>query len=135
MSLSLIRSALEGRLAVMAPSLPTAYENMHFVKPADGGPYQEVHLLPADPITPMDSLTYIEQGIFQVTLCYPLGTGPKDAATRAEAVRAHFQRGTTLTVGGVSTIISHVPVVSAAVPGDGQWRVPVTIRWQAQVFS
>ena len=91
--------------------------------------------MPADPITPMDNLTFIEQGLFQVTLCYPLAKGPRDAETRAEAVRAHFRRGTTLTEGGVSTIISHVPVVSASVPGDGQWRVPVTVRWQAQVSS
>ena len=135
MSLPSIRRALENHLKAMVPNLPTAYENAPFKPPADGSEYQEVRLMPADPITPMDNLTFIEQGLFQVTLCYPLGVGPRAAEDRAEAVRAHFRRGTTLTAGGVSTIISHVPVVAASVPGDGQWRIPVTIRWQAQVDS
>lgn len=135
MSMVLIRAALEQHLAALVPDLPTAVENTKFTPPTNGGPYQEAHVLPADPITPMDTLSFIEQGIFQVTLCYPLGAGSRDAADRAEAVRSHFARGTPLTAGGISVTITSVPSVAKGDPENGYWKVPVTIRWQAQVSS
>ena len=43
MSLSIIRKALEQRLAALAPAIATAYENAPFV-PAVGTPYQRVSM-------------------------------------------------------------------------------------------
>lgn len=135
MSIPQIRRALENHLKAMVPAIPIAWENVAFTPPADGSAYAEVRFVPNDPITPMDSLSFIEQGFFQVALMYPQGVGPRDSETRVDQLRAHFRRGTTLTAGGVSTIITRVPTVAAPVPADGQWRVPVTIYWQAQVAS
>jgi hypothetical protein len=134
-SLPQIRRALEKHLAALTPSVPTAWDNVGFSPPADGSVYQEAKFVPNDPITPMDTLTFIEQGFLQVALFYPQGKGPRDADNRVDALRVHFRRGTTLEEGGVETTITRVPVVAAGVPADGQWRVPVTIYWQAQVFS
>lgn len=133
MSMRSIRDALENHLKAMTPALPTSFENASFTPPTDGSAYQEAVLLPANPIVPMGDMTYLEQGVFQVTVLYPLGEGTADAEERAEAIRSHFHRGLTLTVGGVSTIITSVPTVAKGFPDDGQWRVPVSIRWQAQV--
>jgi hypothetical protein len=135
MSLPQIRRALEKHLAALTPGVPTAWDNVSFSPPADGSVYQEARFVPNDPITPMDTLTFIEQGFLQVALFYPQGKGPRDAENRVDALRTHFRRGTTLVEDGVSTIITRVPTVAAAVPADGQWRVPVTIYWQAQVSS
>ncbi len=136
MSLPQIRRALEKHLAALTPGVPTAWDNVSFSPPADGSVYQEARFVPNEPNGEMmDSLTYIEQGFMQVALFYPQGKGPRDAENRVDALRTHFRRGTTLVEGGVSTIITRVPTVAAAVPADGQWRVPVTIYWQAQVAS
>jgi hypothetical protein len=135
MSLPQIRRALEKHLSALTPAVPTAWDNVGFAPPADGSVYQEAKLVPNVPITPMDTITYIEQGFLQVALFYPQGKGPRDAENRVDALRAHFRRGTTLTEGGIDTIITGVPVVAAGVPAEGQWRIPVTIYWQAQVSS
>jgi hypothetical protein len=133
MSLPQIRRALEKHLAALAPSVPTAWDNVFFTPPADGSVYQEAKFMPNVPIAPMDTLQYIEQGMLQVSLCYPQGKGPRDTENRVDALRAHFRRGTTLTEGGVVTNITQVPVAAAGVPDEGQWKVPVTIYWQAEI--
>jgi hypothetical protein len=136
MSLPQIRRALEKHLAALAPALPTSWDNVGFSPPADGSVYQEAKLVPNEPNGEMmDTLTYIEQGFLQVALCYPQGKGPRDAENRVDALRRHFRRGTTLIEGGVVTEIVRIPAVASGVPDEGQWKVPVTIYWQAQVSS
>jgi hypothetical protein len=136
MSLPQIRRALEKHLAALTPAVPTAWDNVTFSPPADGSVYQEVKFVPNEPNGEMmDTLTFIEQGLLQVSVFYPQGKGPRDSDNRVDALRSHFRRGTTLVEGGVSTIITRVPSVAAGLPMEGQWRVPVTIYWQAQVNS
>ena len=136
MSLPQIRRALEKHLAALEPAVPTAWDNVQFSPPADGSVYQEARFVPNEPNGEMmDTLSYIELGFLQVALCYPQGKGPRDAENRVDALRAHFRRGTSLVDGGVTTDIIRVPAVAAGVPVEGQWRVPVTIYWQAQISS
>jgi len=136
MSMPQIRRALEKHLASLDPPVPTAWDNVGFSPPADGSVYQEARFVPNAPNDEMmDTLTYIEQGFLQVALFYPQGKGPRDADNRVDALRTHFRRGTTLTENGIDTIITGVPEVAAGLPVEGQWRVPVTIYWQAQVSS
>jgi len=52
---------------------------------------------------------YREQGLFQVSLFYPLQTGTLTAATRAQAIRTAFKRGTTMTSGSVKVIVDLTP--------------------------
>jgi hypothetical protein len=136
MSLPQIRRALEKHLAALMPPIPTSWDNVSFSPPADGSVYQEAKLVPNKPNGEMmDTLTFIEQGFLQVAVFYPQGKGPRDAENRVDALRAHFRRGTTLIEGGIETNITEVPEVAAGLPVEGQWRVPVTIYWQAQVAS
>jgi hypothetical protein len=84
MSTVSIRKALEIKLAALSPSLATAYENAAFTPPAAGTPYQEAYLLPGRPDNAeMGAKNYLEVGVFQVTLKYPLGNGTADAQARA----------------------------------------------------
>ena len=106
MSISSVRIALETKLATITPALSTAYENVPFT-PVTGTPYQRAYLMPATPANPtMGDGYYREQGIFQVSLFYPLQAGPKTAADRAELIRAAFKRGTTLTTGGIGNFVA-----------------------------
>jgi len=129
-----VRTALETKLNAMTPSLSTAYENVPFT-PVTGTAYQRAYLMPATPANPtMGDGYYREQGIFQVTLRYPLQAGPKTAADRAELIRAAFKRGTTLTSGTVSVIIERTPEIGQGRVDGDRWALVVRIRWFAGIY-
>ncbi len=130
-----VRRALEQRLAAMSPAIPTAWENVHFT-PTVGTAWQRANMLPAAPDnTMLGPREWMEIGIFQVTLFYPQGVGSADAQARAEAVREHFKRGTTLSHSGVTTIITHTPAKAAGFVSGGFYAVPISIRYQACIAS
>lgn len=132
MSLLKIRPALEKALLAVTPTFSTAWEATEFT-PVSGTPYQKVHLLLARPDNSEYGISHREQGIFQVTLMYPLLTGTKAATTRAELLRTAFKRGTTFSYGGVKVIVDRTPeIVTGARDGD-RWAIPVKISWHTQI--
>ena len=135
MSISSVRIALESKLNAMTPSLSTAWENVPFT-PVTGTAYQAAYLLPATPANPtMGDGYYREQGIFQISLMYPLQAGPKTAADRAEAIRTAFRRGTTLTYNSVKVIIDRTPEIGEGRVDGDRWSVPCKIRWFSSIFA
>ena len=149
MSLAFVRIALESTLNAMTPTLSTAWENVPFT-PVTGTPYQAAYLMPATPANPtMGDGYYREQGIFQVSLMYPLQAGPKTAADRAELIRAAFKRGTSITIDGIdnwydyffspfggitTTIVERTPEIGQGRVDGDRWHVPVKIRWYAGIY-
>lgn len=129
-----IRAALEQRLNAMVPALATAWENNAF-SPVIGTPYQQVYLLPASPDNPVYGAGWQERGIFQVTLCYPLANGPAAAAARAQLIRDQFLRGLSLTSGGVVVTVDKTPEVGVSATNDTEYRLPVKVRWYANLFN
>lgn len=127
-----VRAALEARLDVMTPALATAWENLNFTPPSTL-PYQEVFLLPAEPDNAEFGPMFTERGLLQVTLCYLLGAGPKAAADRAQLVRAQFRRGLSLVKNGTVVTIEKTPEIGVAQIDDARYRVPVRVRWYANV--
>lgn len=133
MSLVPIRAALETELAAMSPALATAYENKTFTPPPPSVPYQEAFLLPAEPDSRESGPQFLEQGIFQVSLRYPLKKGSGPAVTRAEAIRATFWKARSLTSGGIVVNILRTPEIMKGQRDGDRWLVVVKIRWTAQV--
>ena len=133
MSIAAVRIALEVKLAAMTPALATAWENAPYF-PIAGTPYQAAYLLPATPDNPtMGDTFYREQGIFQVSLFYPLQTGPAAAAARAELIRTAFKRGTSMTSGTVTVRIARTPDIGQGrVEGD-RWHLPIKIQFFAGI--
>lgn len=132
MSLLSIQRALEARLAAQTGALATAYENANFT-PTTGTPYQQVHLLPAEPNNDELGRQYIEQGIFQVTLCFPINAGPMDVRTAVDALIAWFARGTTLTADGQTTRITRTPKAAPAFQREDRYCTPVSIPYESLV--
>lgn len=129
MSILDVGAALETKLDAMIPSLPTAWENSEY-KPVTGTAYQRVFDLRTETVNP----TYgdgqaREEGIFQVTLCYPLLKGKKDATTRAGLIRTHFKRGTTMTSNGISVRVKGTPHIAPARYEDGLYLIDVSISY------
>lgn len=133
MSISAIRSALETALMTLSPSLSTstAWQNVPF-KPAAGQPYQRVDLMLAMPDDrELGGPNFLERGIFQVTLLYPIGTGSGDATVRAEMIRSLFKQRATFTASGINVIITNVPEVPPALIDGDRYAQPVRVRFQA----
>lgn len=130
MSVVAIRAALEVALAAMSPALATAWENVPY-SPVVGTPYQRVFLLKAAPDNPEMGTFTRDQGILQISLAYPLDTGPNAAEARAELIRDTFYRGATFTASGVSVTVLNTPEVAPAIVEPDRYVVPVRIRFFA----
>lgn len=128
MSIVNVRAALETALGGMSPALATAYENGPFT-PEEGTPYQMAHLLPAEPDDSERGVRGREQGLFQVTLMYPLEVGSAAAAARAELIRTTFFKKATFSAGGTNIIIATTPAIGSGVTDGDRWRLPVKITW------
>lgn len=133
MSMTAIRAALETKLNAMTPALATARENLPYT-PIAGTAYQALFLMPATPENPtMGDGYYREQGIFQVSLFYPLQAGPKAATDRAILIRTAFKRGTSLVSGTTTVRIDKTPEIGQGRVDGDRWMVPVKIRWFAGI--
>jgi len=134
MSIVSVRIALESELNTIIPALATAWENVPYT-PVIGTPYQSVYLLPAMPDNPtMGTEFYRERGIFQVSLFYPIQTGPAAAATRAQLIRTTFKRGISMTSNGVTVRIDRTPEIGQGRLDGDRWHVPVKISWFAGII-
>lgn len=134
MSIAKVRAALETRLGTLTPALSTAYENAAFT-PVAGTPYQRVFLLPATPDNEVLGCDYYREiGIFQVSLYYPVNGGPGTAQARAQLLRTHFKRSTTMTSGGVTTTVSATPAIATAFVDGDRYVIPVSIPYRAEIF-
>jgi hypothetical protein len=134
MSQVVIRKLLENRLKALDTAFPTAYENADY-KPVTGTAYQEPFLLPNIPDnSSIGSGHYIELGLFQVNLRYPQGKGANQAQAKAEAIKLHFQRGTTLTENVIMLVITDTPRIAPAFVSDGWYVVPITINYQSDIY-
>ena len=131
MTAVLIRAALEVALAAMAPTLPSAWENSPY-SPIVGTPYARVNMLFAEPDnSEMGNARYTERGYLQVSLAYPLDTGPGAATTRAELIRSTFYRGASFISGGVTVQIEKTPEIAPGRVEEDRFVVPVKIRFYA----
>lgn len=133
MSQIAIRRAIEQRLHTMIPALATAWQNASF-KPPAGVPYQRAELLPAIPdnVSNMTSF-YRDQGLYQVTLMYPLDEGPNPAEARGELIKARFPKGLQIVQDGVTVTISGTPYCQIATRDGDRWSVPVRIPYYANI--
>lgn len=130
-----VKAALEIALAAMTPALATAWPNVAFTPPvASSTPWQRADILFAAPEDLEIGATYHrEQGVFLVTLFYPLQTGGTAAQTRAELLRSIFYRGATFTNAGVNVTIEQTPEISAGSADGDRWVISVRIRFYANI--
>ncbi len=131
MNLASIKAALEKRLLSMTPALSTAYENVPFT-PVTGTPYQRVdHLLNTPHVRTLGGEASLFQGIFQVTLFYPMGNGRGVADARANQISQHFPHMLVLTEAGQDLMLERPADIRQGSPDDDRWMVPVRIYWRA----
>lgn len=106
----------------------TAYPNATFTKPTASTAWASVFVIPATtaPLSIRDSDEMA--GVFQIDLNYPINSGAGGAQAKADAIRAHFKRGTVLS--GVE--LGAVSVANLG-PVDGWFRVAVSVAYRSFV--
>lgn len=134
MSLVAIRAALETALSGMSPALATAWENVPFA-PVNGTAYQRVFLLAAEPDNPEMGRFTTDRGYMQVSLAYPLDTGPNAAQARAELIRDTFYRGASFVSSGITAQVEKTPEIAPARIEEDRYVVPVKIRFFANYVA
>ena len=127
-----MRAALETAISAMSPALDTAWENVAFA-PSPGVAYQRVEFMFARPANDEVSANYRQDGICQVTLCYPTNAGAAAIVARAELLKATFARGQSFSANATVTKVSDTPEAMAAYVDGDRFCVPVRIRVFAQL--
>jgi hypothetical protein len=135
MSHANIRKCFEKRLALMSPALATQPEGTEYT-PTIGTPFQKTYLLPADPDNAsLGDGYYREVGLYQITLRYPPNKGAGDAEARAEAIKTHFKRGTSMTENSQTVLVTRTPAIAPAFMEGERYCVPVSIYYRSEVFN
>ena len=132
MSFNSIPSALIARYrsgAFFTDAL-TAYPNATFTKPTASTAWASVFVIQATtaPLSIRDSDEMA--GVFQIDLNYPINSGAGSAQAKADAIRAHFKRGTVLSGVELGTVS-----VANLGPVDGWFRVAVSINYRSFVAT
>ncbi len=127
MSFNSIPSALIARYrsgAFFTDAL-TAYPNATFTKPAPSVSWASVFVIPATtaPLSIRDSDEMA--GVFQIDLNYPINSGAGGAQAKADAIRAHFKRGTV-----TDGVIFEASSVSQGLVVDGYYRLSVSVQYR-----
>ncbi len=146
MSITAVRAALETALMGMSPAIDTVFQDGLFTlasgspykgdyQPVAGTPYQLAYLLPARPDNSEIGPNYLEQGIFQVTLRYPLMAGTKPAGDRAELIRTTFKRGLPFVSGGVTVTSTKTPEIQSAQPEADRHILIVRVTYAASITA
>lgn len=135
MSQAAIRAALETALAAISPALTTAYENVTFIPPAASVPYQKAFVMFAEPDNAEYGPGHREQGVFQVSLMYPIQAGDAAARARSALILAAFKRAMSFTKSGVTVTITRTPYAGAGTVDGDRWHVPVKIQFITGVIS
>lgn len=114
-----IRKALSDKLFDLDPFFDTAEVNVKF-NPKQDTPYQRYRLIPSNVENPTYGDNFHrENGIFEVTLCYPLYQGEGAIMQKADEVKAHFKRGQSVQSNSITTTIRTTPSIGGAfIDGD-----------------
>lgn len=133
MSLNKVQQALVGAAKTSLGATPAAYENEPFTKPS-GAKWAEVFFLPNDPSVETlggDGQDRVD-GIVQVNLNYPTGTGGSAARADYESIRASFPAGARPAYNGQEVVILSCGRSTGRIV-DGWYRVSITISWYALI--
>ena len=109
-----IREALDARLNTYTPvegltTIPIAWQNVPFT-PTTGTPYMDCYDLSGIPTVAGIGVTapIRHLGTYVIRIFYPLNKGTGQASRQADAIAAHFARGTEVTADGMAIYIQRV---------------------------
>lgn len=139
-----IAELLESRVAVICSSLglPVAWPNLSFMPPNDA-PYGRVYILPAQTVgQDLEGQLRTYQGILQLNIIAPAGSGVTQARGLATSVADAFPEGLPLVDGNLTVYINGPPQVRTPIQdrptsapngssGSITYTIPVSMQYRA----
>lgn len=128
-----IAGLLEGRIAVICSSLglPVAWPNIAFTPP-DNAPYGRVYVLPAQTVgQDLEGHMRTYQGILQLNIIAPAGSGVTLARGLAKSVADAFPEGLPLVDGDLTVYINGPPQVRQPIQSDIDITHPVSMQYRS----
>lgn len=139
-----IADLLESRVAIIAESLglPIAWPNIAFTPP-DDAPYGRVYVLPAQTVgQDLEGQLRTYQGILQLNIIAPAGSGVTLARGLAKSVADAFPEGLPLVDGDLTVYINGPPQVRQPIQdrptsspngttGSITYTIPVSMQYRA----
>lgn len=128
-----IAELLESRVAIIAEplGLPIAWPNIAFTPP-DDAPYGRVYILPAQTVgQDMEGQLRTYQGILQLNIIAPAGSGVTLARGLAKSVADAFPEGLPLVDGDLTVYINGPPQVRQPIQGNIDITHPVSMQYRA----
>ncbi|WP_297803405.1 phage tail terminator-like protein [uncultured Brevundimonas sp.] len=113
---------------VLSPVLPVAYPGLSFAPPSDGK-YLRAEVFHNAAKWEGATAGRMDQGLLQVTVVWPKGKPTIQPITVADAVMAHFAKGTEMVSQGRKVTVTAEPVMATPIYEDSSTLVPVTISW------
>lgn len=137
MSDALVRAAFETRLLAWAnaqtPAIPVAFENAAFSAPT--GRYARAYLLPAPTACETFNGEHRRRmGVFQVSLCMPIGTGPGAAAALTASLDAAFPLSAPMTQGALKVFLLSPMSPAPAIQEPDHFVAPVSCTYRADTI-
>ena len=128
-----IAELLESRVAIIAESLglPIAWPNIAFTPP-DDAPYGRVYVLPAQTVgQDLEGLLRTYQGILQLNIIAPAGSGVTLARGLTKSVADAFPEGLPLVDGDLTVYINGPPQIRQPIQGSIDITHPVSMQYRA----
>lgn len=127
-----IADLLESRVAIISASLglPIAWPNIVFDPP--DAPYARVYVLPAQTVgQDIEGVMRTYQGILQVNIITPAGSGVSQARGLAKSIADAFPEGLPLVDGDLTVYINGPPQIRQPIQGSIDITHPVSMQYRA----
>lgn len=133
MSVLKTQKGLIKHLNLLLPNLPTAYEGVSFNPPT--GVYQRIQFRISRPDDPVLGTGYYRERIeMQIFVNAPSNKGTGEALARAELLRTHFKKSTTISEDGVLIHVLETPQISGTMAVGDRIICPVLIDVTTEVL-
>ncbi len=136
MTQAIIRKAIETTLNTWAgtQSLSVAWENRAFT-PTNGTTYLRAFMLPIATLSQDLGREHRRYGgVFQVSVCLPIGTGPGSGEAIVSALATLFDPATPLTEGGVTIYILEPVSAAPAILEPDRYVIPCSLTYRADTY-
>ncbi|MCK9331235.1 MAG: DUF4128 domain-containing protein [Candidatus Cloacimonetes bacterium] len=128
-----IYTAFLQKINTVTPKIDSVYENKA-CNPINDVPFQELYILPSDNTSEyINETTYNMEGLFQISLNYPINQGRTPATDRVNLYMDLFPKNTKLTYDGLLIRQVGIPqIANLGVVGD-RYKIVLRVQFLAVI--
>ena len=128
-----IYTAFLQKINTVTPKIDSVYENKEYT-PINDVPFQELYILLSDNTSEyINETTYNMEGLFQISLNYPINQGRTAAMDRATLYMNLFPKNTKLTYNGLTVRQVGIPqIANLGVVGD-RYKIALRVQFLAVI--